>query len=130
MEGAVRPEYSLCRLLLEGTSTRSVITAINNNPDIFPLYLDVKDIRTDLTLFDQLDDIVKQSNQITESLRDTQIAAGSEAYISALTGYKFIAAAAKGGVQGAKTVYDDLKKRFEGQGSVTTPETSSQAGNN
>ncbi|MBP6825432.1 MAG: hypothetical protein KA165_02635 [Saprospiraceae bacterium] len=96
--------------------TESAIAAISSNPDIFPLYLDVKEIRTDLTLYDQLDEIVKLSNQVTESLRDTQIIAGSEAYVSALTGYKFIAAAAKGGVQGAKSVYDDLKKRFEGQG--------------
>lgn len=111
--------------------TESAIAAISNNPDIFPLYLDVKEIRTDLTLFDQLDEIVKLSNQINESLRDTQIIAGSEAYISALTGYKFVAAAAKGGVQGAKTVYDDLKKRFEGQGStVVLTEPSMSANKN
>jgi hypothetical protein len=110
--------------------TESAIAAITNNPDIFPNYLNVKEIRADLTLFDQLDEIVKLSNQINESLRDTQIIAGSEAYISALAGYKFVAAAAKGGVVGAKTVYDDLKKRFEGQGNFGVTPGAAPAANN
>lgn len=110
--------------------TESAIAAISNNPDIFPVYLDVKEIRTDLTLYDQLDEIVKLSNQIFESLRDTQTIAGSEAYVSALAGYKFVTAAAKNGVKGAKTVYEDLKKRFDGQGSSSTTEPTAPIVNN
>ncbi len=96
--------------------TESAINAISNNPDIFPPYISIDELRKDLVLYDQLDDIVKQANQISESLRDTQTMAGSEAYVTGLAAYKFVATAAKSGVAGAKTIYDVLKKRFEGQG--------------
>ncbi len=41
--------------------------------------------------------------------------AGSESYVTGLVGYKLVAAAAKSGIPGAKTVYENLKKRLEGQ---------------
>lgn len=100
--------------------TDAAIAAISNNPEMFPNYLNVDELRKDLQLYDQLDELLKISFQITELIRDTQILAGSEAYATALTGYKLSAAAATGGIPGAKSVYDALKKRFEGQGNFST----------
>lgn len=55
-----------------------------------------------------------------EKLEDTQILAGSEAYVSALTGYKLFGAAADAGLPGADAIYDSLKTRF-----TYNPETKS-----
>lgn len=102
--------------------TDAAIAAISNNPEMFPNYLNIDELRKDLLLYDQLDELLKISYQITELIRDTQTLAGSEAYATALTGYKLSAAAAASGVPGAKSVYDALKKRFEGQGNFATTE--------
>lgn len=111
--------------------TDDAINAISNNAAMFPAYLDVAELRKDLQLYDQLDELVALANQACELLRDTQMLAGSEAYATALTGYKLVAAAATSGVPGAKTVYDTLKKRFEGQGvnanGVETPPVAAPA---
>ena len=55
-------------------------------------------------------------------LNDTQMIAGSEAYVTALTAYRLFDAAAKAGVAGADTVNDLLKVRFADQGS-SAPKT-------
>jgi len=50
--------------------------------------------------------------------------AGSEAYVAALSFYNSVKQAAKLNVPEAKTIYEDLKKRFAGQGVKTeTSET-------
>lgn len=98
--------------------TDDALNAIANNSSMFPAYLNVSELRKDLQLYDQLDELVTLANQICELLRDTQMLAGSEAYATALTGYKLVAAAATGGVPGAKTIHETLKKRFEGQGNT------------
>ena len=101
--------------------TEDALNVIDHNPGIFPPYLDLAELRKDLQLYDQLGALVTLANQLCELMRDTQILAGSEAYVTALTGYKMAGAAASSGVPGAKTVYDLLKKRFEGQGTYTAP---------
>jgi hypothetical protein len=100
--------------------TEDAISAIDNNPGYFPSYLSVEELQKDLRLFDQLDELVQMATQVCEQLSDTQMLAGSEAYVNALVGYKMVGAAASGGVPGAKTVYEKLKQRFEGQGNSTT----------
>ena len=59
-----------------------------------------------------------------ERISDTQVLAGSEAYVSALAAYRNFEAAAYAGIPGADTVYDLLRTRFANQGntgSTTTP---------
>lgn len=92
--------------------TEDAIKAINNNGNFLPSYFSGAETQKDLDLFDVLDEFVLLSAQLYERLRDTQILAGSEAYVSALTAYRLIAAAAAAGVPGADSVYQSLKKRF------------------
>lgn len=96
------------------------INAIDNNSSILPNYLNVNNIKTDLLLFSQLDELTGLVRQLLEKLEDTQILAGSEAYVSALTGYKLFGAAADAGLPGADAIYDSLKTRF-----TYNPETKS-----
>lgn len=104
------------------------IYAISNNAEMLPSYLDVEAIKTDLQLFTQLDELAGLVRQLLEKIEDTQILAGSEAYVSALTGYKLFAAAASAGIPGSDAIYDGLKARFT-IASTPKPETPTEGEN-
>jgi hypothetical protein len=46
---------------------------------------------------------------------DTMLLSGSEAYIAVLAFYNYLKGAAKMGVPGAKTIFEDLSTRFPGR---------------
>ncbi len=95
---------------------QNCINAMVNNAELLPSYLNVDDLAKDLELFGQLEEMELLAMQLSEKIRDTRMLAGSEAYVSSLSAYRFFEAAALAGVAGADTVYDMLKKRFTGQG--------------
>jgi hypothetical protein len=106
--------------------TQDAIVAIKNNGNLLPAYLTAVEISKDYNLYLQLDELVSLSQQLTEKLNDTQMLAGSEAYVSALTAYRLFEAASNAGLPGTDTVYDQLKQRFVQQGStgaVSSPQT-------
>lgn len=92
--------------------TEDAINAIVNNAEMLPNYLNVVNMQTDMQLFAQLDELTGLVRQLLEKLEDTQILAGSEAYVSALTGYRLFGAAAEAGIPGSDAIYDALKARF------------------
>ena len=89
------------------------INAVVNNAGSVPSYLSPVQMQNDLLLFTQLDELTTLLRQVLEKAEDTQILAGSEAYIGALTGYKLFGAAADAGVAGADTIYAALRQRFQ-----------------
>ena len=98
------------------------INALANNAPMLPSYLNVADIKSDLTLYEQLDELEMLALQLVEKIQDTRMLSGSEAYISSLAAYRLFEAAASAGIPGADAVYDALKQRFAGQGpSAPTP---------
>jgi hypothetical protein len=104
--------------------TEDAINVMVNNPALVPTYLSVPNMQTDLTLFSQLDELIIIVKQLLERLVDTQLLAGSEAYVAALASYKAVGSAADAGVPGADSLYDQLKARFTNNGSGTsTPST-------
>lgn len=92
------------------------LSALQNNPGFVPAYLNVTEISKDIDLYNQLEEFTQRAAQISEKLADTQMLAGSEAYVSSLAAYRLFEAAAKAGMPGADAVYDTLKQRFAGQG--------------
>lgn len=50
---------------------------------------------------------------LNDGLDDTVMEAGGESYIIALSYYNSVKQATKMNVPGAKSIYEDLKKRFE-----------------
>jgi len=100
--------------------TEDAIMAMVNNANLVPTYLSVPNMQADLTLFSQLDELIIITKQLLERLEDTQLLAGSEAYVAALTSYKAIGGAADAGVAGADTLYSQLKARFANNGAGTT----------
>jgi hypothetical protein len=103
--------------------TQDAINAVVNNGTMLPAYLDQTAMQNDMNLYNQLDKIAGRMRQVLEKLDDTQMLAGSEAYVAALTAYKLFAAAATAGIPGSDAVYDTLKERFAGQGGSGTPPT-------
>jgi hypothetical protein len=104
--------------------TEDAINAMLNNPTMLPAYFNVAEMQKDITLYSQLDELLLLVNQLAERISDTQLLAGSEAYVSALAAYRNFEAAASAGVSGADTIYDALKTRFASQGgSGATPPT-------
>jgi hypothetical protein len=92
--------------------TEDAINSMVNNPSLLPAYFNVAEMQKDMTLFAQLDELNTLVNQLGERISDTQLLAGSEAYVSALAAYRNFEAAANAGVAGADTIYDLLKSRF------------------
>ena len=92
--------------------TEDAINALDNNAAIFPAYLNVGQMQNDLKLYQQLDEIAIMLRQTLERIEDTRILAGSEAYVAALTVYKIVGAAAKAGIEGSETIYEQLRERF------------------
>jgi len=103
--------------------TEDAINSMVNNPGLLPAYFNVAEMQKDMTLFVQLDELFTLVNQLSERISDTQLLAGSEAYVSALAAYRNFEAAANAGVAGADTIYDLLKSRFANQGGTTTATT-------
>lgn len=103
------------------TFVEDCINQMNNNPDFLPTYLNTVEMQKDMVLFNQLDEIRNIAAQVTELLEDTLMLAGSEAFVSALVGYRLFGGAAAAGVPGADAIYDQLKERFANQAAEVTP---------
>lgn len=102
------------------------IKAIGQNPDFIPGYLKPAELEKDFTLYSQLDELNSLAASLSEKISDTQMLAGSEAYVTSLTAYRLFESAANAGMAGADAVYDELKQRFAGQG-VTAAKTETPA---
>ena len=85
------------------------------NPTLVPPFLDMVEFEKDVTAVQALSSILKPLQQLTEKLDDTTMQAGSEAFAAALVFYTSVKAAAKAGVPGMKTMFDDLQTRFPGR---------------
>ncbi len=78
-----------------------------------PSYLNVEELKTDLQAVTDLTQIFRPIEQLCENLNDTITQAGSEAYIASLAYYNSVKQAAKMNIPDAKTIFNDLKIRFE-----------------
>lgn len=87
-----------------------------SNPEFAPAYMNIEELSIDLKAVEDLTQIYRIVEQLSEGLNDTIMLSGSEAYTSALTYYNSIKQATKINVPKAKAIFEDLKKRFEGQG--------------
>ena len=84
-----------------------------STPDLAPAYLDVPELRKDVEAVEMLQEYARIISRLNDNLGDTIMLAGSEAYTAALTFYNSVKQANKMNVVGAKTIYEDLKQRFE-----------------
>jgi len=84
-----------------------------SNPEFVPAYMNVNDLNVDYKAVNDLTLLMRPIDQLFNGLNDTTLLSGSEAYANALTYYNSVKEASKKNVPNAKTIFDDLKKRFE-----------------
>lgn len=87
-----------------------------SDPQFNPPYIDLAELKKDLDAYFQLKPYDTLATQLSDEFSDTVMMAGSEAYATALAYYNAVKMAARMNVPGAKAIYEELRKRFEGQG--------------
>ena len=81
-------------------------------PQFVPVFMDVEALADDFKVTQQLTGLFRIVKAMHDGLDDTIMEAGGEAYMNALNYYNSVKQAAKSNVPGAKSIYEDLKKRF------------------
>jgi hypothetical protein len=87
----------------------------NSQSKFVPSYLDKAEWDKDIKAFGQLTNLLALSNQITSTIADTAMLAGSEAYVNSLSFYNNVKQANKMNEPSAKPIYEDLSQRFPGR---------------
>ena len=87
-----------------------------------PPYLNAGEVAVDLKGYDTLRQLLQVITPTIDQLDDTMTLSGSEAFGGVLAFYNYIKGAAKAGVPGAQTIYDDLSTRFPGRKAKTAGE--------
>lgn len=114
---------------------QDVIQVLESHPVPLPNGVSAAEMKKDLDLFDQLDNLAMDYEVMLKKIRNTVTLAGSEAYKSALFAYKIIQTYAESSVPGYGAIYERLKQRFAAQGmrevvSATTTTTNATSTNN
>lgn len=85
----------------------------DKNPSFVPGFMNVPEVKIDFQAYSLLTEFFRDVEKFYQTLNDTILLCGSEAYKGALQFYKSVRQAAKSGIPGAQVIYDDLKQRFE-----------------
>ncbi len=122
----IKLENSAKRGMISLDDSRSPFVAkclqyAQKEPKILPPFVDLVELNKDLTLFSNLQNLAREVNRLADMLNDTRIAAGTDAYVAALSIYNSAKQAAKMNVPGTQAIVDDLKKAFEKQGVSNEP---------
>jgi hypothetical protein len=83
--------------------------------DLVPSFLDTDEMAKDRKLVADLLPCFRELAPLCEGLEDTIMLANSDNMVGDLAFYQNVRQAAKRGVPGANTIYDDLKSRFPGR---------------
>jgi hypothetical protein len=83
-----------------------------NHPEFAPSTMVVGELKVDFDSVKTLGKIQKPMEKLFNSLSDTILVAGSEAYIASLAYYNTVKTAAEGDSARAKEIYEELSQRF------------------
>ena len=92
-----------------------------NNPGLVPPYTDIVEVSKDLTLYNDLTNILEWLVPLVQKIEDTQMEAGTEAYSGILPFYSSTKLASQKDVPGARAIYEDMQERFPGRKKKSTP---------
>lgn len=87
-----------------------------SDPQFLPPFVQVAEMKKDWDAVTGLLPLFRTVQQLDNNLGDTVMLAGSEAYEASLSYYRSVKMAAKMNVPNAKTIAEDLSKRFAGNG--------------
>jgi hypothetical protein len=91
-----------------------------SDPQFLPPFVQFAELKKDWDAYSALVPIFRTVQQLENNLSDTVMLTGSEAFEGSLGYYSSIKLGAKMNVPNAKTIYEDLSKRFEAQGKRKT----------
>jgi hypothetical protein len=91
------------------------------NPTLVPGFINVSEMKIDFQAMSLLTEFYRNIEKLYQTLNDTILLCGSEAYKGALQFYKSTQQASKSGIPGAQVIYDDLKQRFDRTKSTAPP---------
>ena len=83
------------------------------NTEFIPPYLQTEELLIDVKAYNDLMQVHREVEQLCSQLDDTVMMSGSEAYVAALAYYNCVRQAARMNIPNAKTIYQDLKQRFD-----------------
>jgi hypothetical protein len=98
------------------------IDVMDLNPDLVPKYVDIAEVKKDVSLIAQLQKVLFPLQSITRRVEDTAMIAGSEAYLGSISMYQSLKTAARSNVASARTHYNELREYFPGGGGRTPTE--------
>lgn len=101
-----------------------VVDYSQTNPTLVPNYLDLPEFIKDYQMYSDLLEILRILRPLTQNIEDTATEVGVEALSAAMIFYSSVKGAAKQGISGASTIYDDLQQRFPGTSSTKTSDSS------
>ena len=104
------------------TFVKKAITYGRQYPKVVPSYLDFNELEKDLALYDDLMDVIRALKPFMEMLEDTGITVSGESYRGALAIYHNAEQGRHHDLQGADTIYEDLRKLFPRTGPAVAPE--------
>jgi hypothetical protein len=82
-------------------------------PAILPPYVNVADLKVDLTAYQDYAEVMREYELLGKKLRDLMFAAGADCFYASLAIYNSAKMAVRAGVTEAKPIVDDLKNLFE-----------------
>lgn len=87
-----------------------------SDPQFLPPFVQIAELKKDWEAVTARLPIFRTVQQLENNLSDTVMLTGSEAFEGSLSYYNSVKLGAKMNVPNAKTIYEDLSKRFEAQG--------------
>ena len=94
---------------------------MGSRPELVPGFIDGDELAKDRKLVADLLPCLRELAPICEGLEDTISLAYTDIFVADLAFHASVKQAAKRGVPGTDTIYDDLKERFPGRPRTTPP---------
>lgn len=93
------------------------------HPELVPTFVDMTEVDKDSALWNDLDEILACAREVCEGIEDTHQAVGNDLYLAYLSFYNNVGQAAKRGVAGIQSIYENLRRYFRRGGGSTPPPT-------
>ena len=97
---------------------RDIAETMRQKPTLCPGYLNAEEIIDKYQYYRQLEEVLLIHQHAQENLRDMKVLLGDTCYREGLSVYKAVRDAKDNNVPGAKVFYNQLSKRFTGQGNA------------
>lgn len=88
------------------------IAYCDTTPQFVPPYMDTEALKNDMELYRQLIPLLRIVKQLSNGIDDTAMKAGADCYTNGLNYYNSVRQATRMDIPGAKSIYEDLRKRF------------------